>query len=158
MFSFSLDSLAEYMKNYQDKYAKAVATARRRRQARGEMLRHLAKRTNELLAKFEEVAGDDTAAKDVEGAKMYRTVSETFEAFDKDGSGELQYPEYNAAWKFLNQPGGEQDIRNAFNSVDVDRSGNVDKDEFILSIMGPDAVKFGPMAVEDRAVALNELL
>jgi hypothetical protein len=75
------------------------------------MMKRLAQRSMELLEKFEEVNDEAEAGKDQEGAKMYKTLSETFDAFDKDGSGELAYPEYNAAWKFLSQPGGESDIR-----------------------------------------------
>jgi Ca2+-binding EF-hand superfamily protein len=152
----SLDSLGEYMTKFQDRYQKAMATAKRRRQARGDMMKRLAERSMELLEKFEEVNEEEEAGKDQEGAKMYKTLSETFDAFDKDGSGELAYPEYNASWKFLSQPGGESDIRNAFNSVDLDNSGLVDRDEFILSIMGPDAVKFGPIADMERLDAMMD--
>ena len=47
-------------------------------------------------------------------------------------------------------------LRNAFNSVDLDQSGLVDRDEFILSIMGPDAVKFGPIADMERLDAMMD--
>merc|ERR1719210_334893 len=60
---------------------------------------------------------------------------------------------------FLNQPGSDDDVKKAFNSVDVDRSGLVDRDEFVLSIMGPKANDFGPIANMDRLDALmNGLL
>merc|ERR1719210_1150212 len=55
---------------------------------------------------------------------------------------------------FLNQPGSDDDVKKAFNSVDVDRSGLVDRDEFVLSIMGPAANDFGPIADMDRMDAL----
>jgi len=39
---------------------------------------------------------------------------DTFNAFDKDGSAQLEYPEYVEAWKFLDQPGTDAaDIKKA---------------------------------------------
>ena len=43
------------------------------------------------------------------------------------------------AWRFLAQPGTEKDIKNAFDSVDVDGSGLVEWEEFVFSIMGQEA-------------------
>merc|ERR550534_1623278 len=87
---------------------------------------------------------------------FYRQLMETFDAFDKDGNGELQFPEYRSAWRFLNQPGSDRDIKGAFDGVDVDRSGLVDRDEFVFSIMGPKAADFGPIADMDRLDALMD--
>ena len=68
-------------------------------------------------------------------------VFETFNAFDKDGNGELGFPEYVEAWKFLNQPGSQEEIKAAFDSVDVDGSALIDLFEFLLSFMGDEALK-----------------
>merc|ERR1719461_2459226 len=152
----SIDSLATYMQNFQERYDNAVATARRRRKMRAQFQNRLMQRSNELLDKLEDANSDEANERDVEGAKFYRQLMETFDAFDKDGNGELQFPEYTAAWRFLSQPGSSTDIRNAFNSVDVDRSGLVDRDEFVLSIMGPRANNFGPIADMDRLDALMD--
>merc|ERR1719204_689096 len=97
-----------------------------------------------LVTKMCEVNGETPS--DPEGAQFYKTLADTFNAFDKDGNAELQFPEYMEAWKFLNQPGTDRDIKNAFDSVDVDSSGLVDRDEFIFSIMGKKAVNFGMLA------------
>merc|ERR1711953_309040 len=85
----------------------------------------------------------------------YKTLKDTFNAFDKDGNAELGFPEYQEAWKFLGQPGTNEDIKNAFDSVDVDASGLVEWDEFVFSIMGEVALKYGPLADMEK---LTELL
>merc|ERR1719499_1137305 len=154
----SIDSLATYMKNFKERYDNAVATARRRRKMRAQFQNRLMMRSNELLDKLEDANSDEANERDTEGAKFYRQLMETFDAFDKDGNGELQFPEYTSAWRFLSQPGSDQDIRNAFNSVDIDRSGLVDRDEFVLSIMGPKANDFGPIADLDRLDSLFDAL
>merc|ERR1711937_236651 len=77
---------------------------------------------------------------------VFTTLGDTFNAFDKDGNAELQYPEYMEAWKFLQQPGSDADIKKAFDMVDIDGSGLVDKDEFIFSIMGEKATNYGLLA------------
>ena len=53
-------------------------------------------------------------------------MKNTFDAFDNDGSGQLNFSEFKEAWKFLNRPGGDQEIKKAFDSQDVDGSGFVD--------------------------------
>merc|ERR1719461_1903712 len=152
----SIDSLSDYMKNFKERYDNAVATARRRRKMRAQFVNRLMQRAGELLNKLENVDSDTKVAKDEEGAKFYRQLMETFDASDKDGNGELQFPEYKSAWRFLNQPGSDNDIKGAFDGVDVDRSGLVDRDEFVFSIMGPKAADFGPIADMDRLDALMD--
>ena len=36
---------------------------------------------------------------DEEESQMYNTFKDTFNAFDRDGNAELQFPEYLEAWK-----------------------------------------------------------
>jgi len=117
-------------------------------------LNRLMQRSTELLEKLEMVDASSKAEVDSDKAKFYKQLMETFDAFDNSGDGELQFPEYKEAWRFLNQPGTDRDIKNAFDSVDVDRSGLVDRDEFVLSIMGPESVKFGPIADMDKLDSL----
>ena len=81
--------------------------------------------------------------------------SDTFNAFDRDGNAELGWSEYLEAWKFLNQPGSDEDIKRAFDAVDVDGSQLVEFDEFVFSIMGEAAGKYGPLA---EMQTLGELL
>ena len=55
----------------------------------------------------------------------------------------MQYPEYVEAWRFLQQPGTEADFKRAFDAVDHDESGLVEWNEFVFSIMGEKALKYG---------------
>merc|ERR1712048_390057 len=48
------------------------------------------------------------------------------------------------------------DIKNAFDSVDVDGSGLVEQDEFMFSIMGEAALKYGTAADMERCARLLE--
>ena len=73
-------------------------------------------------------------------------LKDTFNAFDKDGNGELGYAEYYEAWKFLGQPRDHAKIKAAFDGVDVDVSGLVEWREFVFSIMGEAASKYGVLA------------
>ena len=45
------------------------------------------------------------------------------------------------AWRFLNQPGTDDDVKRAFDGVDVNGGGTVEEDEFMYSIMGEPALK-----------------
>ena len=99
-----------------------------------------------IVRKLKTLNGENLAEEEDEGFKFYKTLKDTFNAFDKDGNAELQYPEYNEAWKFLSLQGGESDIKNAFDSVDVDKSGLVEWSEFVFSIMGDKALNYGPLA------------
>merc|ERR1712004_816866 len=64
--------------------------------------------------------------------EMYNTIRDTFNAFDRDGNAELGWAEYLEAWRFLNQPGEDADIKRAFDAVDVDGSQLVELDEFVF--------------------------
>ena len=99
--------------------------------------------TGEIIKQLAGLSKKDIPAKDPEAMKVYKTLVDTFNAFDGDGSGELQYPEYVEAWKFLNRPGTDRDIKRTFDSVDVDGSGLVEWSEFAFSLMGEKALNFG---------------
>ena len=80
-----------------------------------------------------DLSDEDIPKRDEEQAQLYQTLQDTFNAFDKDGCGELQYPEYVESWKFLGQPGGMDEIKRSFDNVDVDGSGFVEFSEFSQS-------------------------
>merc|ERR1711881_518682 len=73
-------------------------------------------------------------------------LKDTFKAFDRDGNAQLIFNEYREAWKFLSLPGDANEIKQAFDKVDIDRSGAVDFTEFAFSIMGEDAGNYGYLA------------
>ena len=102
--------------------------------------------SRELIDKLSSISNKPVPKRDENKEKMYSTLRDTFNAFDKDGSAELGYSEYMEAWKFLNQPGTERDIKRTFDSVDVDGCGFCEWNEFAFSLMGEDALQFGALA------------
>merc|ERR1712110_524615 len=72
--------------------------------------------------------------------KTYKTLEDTFNAFDRDGSAELGWTEYLEAWRFLNQPGTDADVKRTFDLIDMTDNGTIDHDEFMFSIMGEKAL------------------
>merc|ERR1712012_222225 len=116
---------------------------------------NIAKVTKDIIKKLATVSNREVPQKDPDGEQLYNTLKDTFNAFDADGSAELGYAEYQEAWKFLNRPGGEAEMKAAFDSVDVDGSGLVEWAEFAFSLMGEKALDFGPLADLEL---LNELL
>jgi Ca2+-binding EF-hand superfamily protein len=65
-----------------------------------------------------------------------RLLTQTFQKFDKDGSGQLERPEFHQAWEFLGLEGSVDQMNRAFDGGDVDRSGIVDRREFCEAIRG----------------------
>merc|ERR1712183_315298 len=63
-----------------------------------------------------------------------RLLNTTFDKFDKDGSGELEKPEFRQAWEFLGLEGSVSEMNRAFDKVDMDKSGIVDRSEFKSAI------------------------
>merc|ERR1712187_829323 len=135
-------------------FAKFKATAKRRRLMKKQYEEAIQQKTHELVVQLKDMAGEE--AVEDEGATLYKTLRDTFNAFDNDGSAELGFPEYVEAWKFLGLQGSDSDIKKAFDSVDVDGSGIVDWDEFCFSIMGEKAAKYGTLAdMEDLSRLLK---
>ena len=61
-------------------------------------------------------------------------LTEAFQKFDEDNSGELQAWEFTQAWFFLGLKGSESEIADAFKSVDTDKSGKISLKEFMTAI------------------------
>jgi hypothetical protein len=136
--------------NSKDRFAQFQKTVRRRRMMKKQMAEKMAQLTQTLV---KDLSGE---TQNSEEYQMYCTIKDTFNAFDKDGNAELGFPEYLEAWKFLSQPGTDEDIKRAFDAVDVDASGLVEFDEFIFSIMGETALKYGPLADMEKLTGLLE--
>merc|ERR1712048_730362 len=62
--------------------------------------------------------------------EINRHLTEAFNKFDKDGSGEMGQWEFTQAWIFLGLKGSEDEINDSFKSVDRNHSGLIDLDEF----------------------------
>eukprot|EP00492_Amphilonche_elongata_P002514 TRINITY_DN276_c0_g2_i1.p1 TRINITY_DN276_c0_g2~~TRINITY_DN276_c0_g2_i1.p1 ORF type:complete len:300 (-),score=75.41 TRINITY_DN276_c0_g2_i1:224-1123(-) len=150
-----LSKMGVQLNNLDGQFDNFKATEKRRRLMKKEYEENVAKVTKDIIKKLATVSNRDVPQKDPEGEQLYNTLKDTFNAFDSDGSAELGFPEYKEAWKFLNRPGGEADIKAAFDSVDVDGSGLVEWAEFAFSLMGEKALDFGPLADLEL---LNDLL
>ena len=79
-------------------------------------------------------------ARDVAGEKQYIALRDTFDAFDKDRSDELGYSEFLESWTFLNRSGTENEIKQAFDGVDIDKSGLVKFSEYEFALIGKSKV------------------
>jgi hypothetical protein len=68
--------------------------------------------------------------------QITKILIESFKKFDDDGSGQLEFPEFKAAFANLGLTGTDSEIKEAFNKVDVDGSGRVDRSEFVNAVKG----------------------
>jgi Ca2+-binding EF-hand superfamily protein len=159
LLELNLKSLFDQMgveyNNSVTRFAAFKATEKRRRLMKKEWEAKIGELSRTIIEKLASLSKKPVPTKNSEDMKVYKTLKDTFNAFDNDGSAELGYPEYVEAWKFLNRPGDEKEIKLTFDSVDVDKSGIVDWSEFAFSLMGAKALQFGPLADLET---LNELL
>eukprot|EP00492_Amphilonche_elongata_P003408 TRINITY_DN3726_c0_g1_i1.p1 TRINITY_DN3726_c0_g1~~TRINITY_DN3726_c0_g1_i1.p1 ORF type:complete len:148 (-),score=41.24 TRINITY_DN3726_c0_g1_i1:58-501(-) len=114
----------------QERFRSLQKTARRRRLMKKQTEERIAQLTHELVVTLRKLHGEEIMEDEDEKLVFYNTLKDTFNAFDKDGNGELGFPEYVEAWKFLNQPGNMEEMKAAFDSVDVDSSGLIEWIEF----------------------------
>merc|ERR550517_1964126 len=66
--------------------------------------------------------------------QINQLLDATFDKFDKDGSGQLEKPEFRKAWDFLGLEGTVNEQNAAFDAVDANASGIVDRGEFKSAI------------------------
>lgn len=55
--------------------------------------------------------------------EIKKHLVEVFNKFDKDGSGQLGHWEFTQAWVFFGLKGSEDEIREVFDKVDTNKSG-----------------------------------
>merc|ERR1712054_79691 len=113
-------------KNKDGAFERFQATVKRRRLMKKEYEDQLASMSATMIDKLCALLGRDKPEKDAEAEKLWNTLKDTFNAFDKDGSLELGYPEYVDAWKFLGRGNDENEIKAVWDSVDIDGSGLID--------------------------------
>ena len=146
----------ERMSSAEGSFLNFQATTRRRRVLKKKMEEQLAIQMRTIVRKLKTLNGETLAEEENEEFQFYGQLQDTFNAFDRDGNAELGYAEYVEAWNFLSLPGGPQAIKSAFDSVDVDGSGLVEWNEFVFSIMGEKALKYGVLAdMETLTVLLD---
>eukprot|EP00494_Astrolonche_serrata_P030944 UN31212 len=61
-----------------------------------------------------------------EKKRFFQNLRNTFNTYDKNNTGTLQFSEYYDIWTFLNQKGGKDTARKAFEKVDLDNSGFIE--------------------------------
>ena len=127
--------------NSETRFAAFKATEKRRRLMKKEWEAKIGELSRTIIEKLASLSKKPVPTKDSEDMKVYNTLKDTFNAFDNDGSAELGYPEYVEAWKFLGRGKDEKEIKQTFDSVDVDKSGIVDWSEFAFSLMGEKALR-----------------
>ena len=116
----------------------------------------IAELTKDIVQKLSGLSNIDIPKKDGELERIYNTLRDTFNAFYADGSAELGYAEYVEARTFLQRPGSEKEIKQTFDFINVDGTGFVGWSEFAFSLMGEDALKFGPLADLEVLAAILE--
>merc|ERR1719443_1469128 len=155
-----MKKMGVHMDTVEERYAKFKNSAVRRRLMKKEMEEQLEAKMQLVIERLTEISGGKQEMSE-ERRKLtdyYKTLKDTFNAFDGDGSGELQYPEYVEAWKFLKQPDDADLIKKSFDGVDYDNSGYIEWSEFVFSIMKEDAGKVGPLAdLETLLELLNDV-
>lgn len=147
-----LEAMGVQLGTLADRFGAFSATQSRRRQQRKTMEATLAERLGECVNSLCKITGKP---RDMEKAEVNREMRETFDRFDRNASGELNLEEYKKAWKFLNRPGTDAEIAAAFAGVDIDNSGFIEWDEFVFSLQGEEAQKYGLLA--DMEIMLSLL-
>jgi len=146
-----LDAMGVQLGSIADRFGAFSATQSRRRAQRKTMEATLADRLSECVTQLCAITG---RPRDMEKAEINREMRETFDKFDRNGSGELNLEEYKKAWKFLGKEGTDADITSAFTGVDIDNSGYIEWDEFVFSLQGEEAMKYGLLADMEVMLAL----
>ena len=85
------------------------------------------------------------------GEQIEKLLIATFNKFDADRSGQLEYDEFKQAFFDLGLNGTEKEIQEAFKKVDADGSGFVDRVEFT------NAVKSSRMAELSLNVLISQM-
>merc|ERR1712142_202676 len=101
---------------------------------------------NGLIAKMMGVKPEDVMSE----KEIDHHLETAFQKFDKDNSGELGQWEFTQAWVFLGLKGEESEIQGAFQSVDTNRSGLVDINEFKTAIKSERMSELSLMNVLDK--------
>jgi len=146
-----MESIGVHLTGLMDKWNSFSSTQQRRRKQRKTMEATLAERLSEMVDVLSQITGKP---RDAGAAEAHREMRETFERFDRNGSGELNLEEYKKAWKFLGRPGTDEEIVSAFKGVDVDNSGFIEWEEFVFSLQGDEAAKYGLLADMEKMLEL----
>ena len=115
-----------------------------------QMKKDMGSQMGNLMGKMMSIFGQDPAELLTED-QIEKVLNTTLKKFDKDGSGELEMPEFVKAWKFSDLKEDDEEIKRSFLSVDVDNSGIVERREFV------DAIKGARMAELSLSVLMTQM-
>merc|ERR1712048_1030572 len=99
-----------------------------------------------MLAQMFNVNPEDVLS----SAEIDKHLTEAFNKFDEDGSGEMGNWEFTQAWLFLGLKGTEEEIKDAFKSVDKNNSGLIDLNEFKTAIKAERLMELNLSQVLDK--------
>merc|ERR1719403_494615 len=100
---------------------------------------------NSMFANMFNVNPEDVLSEE----EIRKHLTEAFNKFDKDKSGLLGQWEFNQAWFSLGLKGSEAELKDAFNGVDSNGSGQVDLEEFIQAVKSERMAEFSLQKVLD---------
>ncbi len=81
------------------------------------------------------------------GVELYRKI---FEEIDVDGSGELDFDEFVAAYKRIKPDVSLMQLEQMFKEADLDGGGTLDFDEFVQMAKMPQVEVLGKLSVQNR--------
>merc|ERR1712062_231209 len=122
------ESLQETRMSAEDRASRNARLRDRLENMKGEV----SSQVNNLLSKMLGIKPEDVLSEE----EINQHLTEAFNKFDEDNSGQLGQWEFQQAWFFLGLKGTELEIKEAFKSVDVNNSGLVDLNEFKEAIRG----------------------
>merc|ERR1712062_103583 len=122
------ESLQETRMSAEDRASRNARLRDRLENMKGEV----SSQVNNLLSKMLGIKPEDVLSEE----EINQHLTEAFNKFDEDNSGQLGQWEFMQAWFFLGLKGSEDEINDAFKSVDTNNSGLVDIDEFKTAIKG----------------------
>eukprot|EP00492_Amphilonche_elongata_P002328 TRINITY_DN258_c0_g1_i1.p2 TRINITY_DN258_c0_g1~~TRINITY_DN258_c0_g1_i1.p2 ORF type:complete len:121 (+),score=29.38 TRINITY_DN258_c0_g1_i1:430-792(+) len=98
-----LDKLGVNYATSEQKYAAFKKAQDRRRLLKKTWDENVRTLTTSIINQLSAISDTPIPEKDAALEAQYKTLRDTFDAFDKDGSAELGFEEYVEAWKFLGQ-------------------------------------------------------
>ena len=96
------------------------------------MKKEVGETVNALMAQMSEMNPEDLMTEE----EINQHLTDAFNKFDEDRSGQLGQWEFQQAWFYLGLKGTENEIKEAFTEVDGNNSGKIDIDEFKNAIKG----------------------
>merc|ERR1719242_2284780 len=118
-----------------------------------ELMARMKNQKNQLTSNMSKImkAMMGLTGNDVEGFLQSKEVDkylvEAFNKYDTNGNGTLSYREFKQAWQSMNLGGSDEEIKQAFQSVDADYSGLIEWSEFSKAIKESRLSELGIQAV-----------